>query len=273
MAGLYPDTTLYRPPTADDIARRTLAAQSPSASADAAKTAAAKAGQNISAAFNTSGGYDPSGGGIPSSSTQDNNRAAAEEASRKAWNSMTEDQQRVMQIGDGTGPSNNADFIKAMQAGLPAWNKASGEAAINQTGGKPRLLNVGYGSTIVGSGSGSHGQANNFVGVGTGAAPAGPAGVFGNTGKAPTQLDTMHQQLADLNARQKMFSESGTLQGKLQAVALSKQAQRLSSQIYTEMMSQHAMGTLGLETQKAYPDIQTKLAAQERTSCSQRWAA
>jgi len=147
----------------------------------------------------------------------------------------------------GAGGVGTPQEVSALMGGpQPGWGKQAGMDAINQKGGAPRALNYGVdsaNSTIIGSGSGSRGQANSFTGV---------------QNKAPAQMstrDTMHSQLADLNARQKMYSESGTLQGRLNAVALSKQAQRLSQQIYTEGMTQHAMGTLGLEQEKAKPQL------------------
>ena len=167
------------------------------------------------------------------------------------------------QLGN-QGVGTPAEVAALMNGPQPGWTKQAGLDAINKTGGAPRMLNVGYGSTIVGSGSGERGQANNFVGVGTGAAPAGAAGVFGTPpGGAPSTIDTMQAQLAKLNARQQMYSESGTMRGKLQAVALSRQAQRLSSQIYTEQLARHQMGSLNLETQKANPAITAQLAAQK----------
>jgi len=234
-------STLYRPPTDEDTAKRVAAAQalpSPlhSAAANAARSAAVKATGSIS------------GRDVEDRSAGAVTPPAPVDPSVAAWNAHVAAVSG--QLG-GNGVGTPAEIATLMNGPQPGWTKQAGEAAVNQTGGAPRMLNVGYGSNIVASGSGSRGQANNFVGVGTPTTP----------GSVPSALGTMRSQLADLNARQKLYSESGTMRGRLMAVALSRQAQRLSQQLYTEGMTQHAMGTLNLETQKAYPDVAMGMGA------------
>lgn len=252
MAGDYPDLSgAFDTPVDSPSAR---------AARDAAakRLAAGEGGANRGYAppdYYQAGGFDASDTAKGRAQTEspgfDTAAGAAENASVKNWNA-----QFASQIA-GAGGVGTPDSVAALiNNSTPGWGKQAGLDAVNKTGGAPRALNVGYGSTVVGSGSGERGQANNFVGVGNGPAPAGAAGVNPNpVGRAPSRLETMQGQLEALNARQKMYSESGTMRGRLQAVALSKQAQRLSSQLYTEQMAAHAMGSLNLETQKAYPDI------------------
>lgn len=129
----------------------------------------------------------------------------------------------------------------------PTADKAAGEAAI-RAGGAPRLLNYGYGSTIVGSGSGVGGKFNSFTGVGSGATPAGAAGVLGTPATSP--FEQAQQHLLDTLNQAQTLRGRGDLASQLQARGLENQAARLGSLF--NAISQHAFtqGQLGIERQR-----------------------
>jgi hypothetical protein len=83
---------------------------------------------------------------------------------------------------------------------MPGFNKDQGEAAMQTTDGAPKLLNYGYGSTIIGSGKSESGKLNSFTGVGQGAAPAGAAGVFGPPQGKQSMQDELLQTMRDARA-------------------------------------------------------------------------
>jgi hypothetical protein len=185
----------------------------------------------------------------------------------------------AQQLGTAGTVGTPAEVSALMSGPQPGWSKEAGMAAINAPGGKPRMLNVGYGSTIIGSGSatggnnpnegaaynGAKGRANSFTGIGTGGVPAGAEGVFGAPppGSTPSPIDTARAHVNDLYKQAEMYSKSGTLWGKIQAAGLYKRAAAMHASVMGEGTIAHAMGTLGLEQQKAGPDIAVRLAAQK----------
>ncbi len=189
----------------------------------------------------------------------------AEEASRAAWNAHV-----VNVLGNAGIPG---DINKIIAQPKPGWDKASGEAAIN-VGGAPRRLNYGYGTEIVGSGSGSRGQFNSFTGVGSGAAPAGASGVL-MKGQAPgfdtggTPLHAASDHINDLLARAETLRARGDLSGALQAKGLEAHAKNLTALFGALAQHGYQMGSLNLEAAKSRAGIIEGNIAAEQLAAGQ----
>jgi hypothetical protein len=217
----------------DEYGNPPVAASAPApltAALSAAKTAASKA----------SGGPSENPGGDFYSSPA---RGAREsDQSNQDWNTHVD--QVTQQLSNIGGPA----VAAANYQPLPQWNKAAGEAAIN-AGGGPRLLNYGYGSTIVGQSTNGSKKLNSFTGVGTGAAPAGAAGVFGSPPpQSPYEQVTSHLQ--DIMGQAAALRANGTLEGAMQARGLENHAARMSSIFSTVAQHAHNMGALGMQQQE-----------------------
>jgi len=245
----------------------------PSAAANAAKAAAVRS-SGSDPTINTDA-YNRSGAGdnypaypTPGSTTE--RAAQGEKSSVDAWN-----QHVAQQLGTAGTAGTPAEVASLMAGSQPGWGKQAGLDAINAPGGKPRMLNVGYGSTIIGSGSTTGagqsgpnktlGRANSFTGIGTGDVPEGAAGVFGAPppGSTPSPIEKARAHVNDLYKQAEMYSKSGTLWGKIQAAGLYKRAAAMHASVMGEGTIAHAMGQLNLDTQKAAPDIAARLAAQK----------
>lgn len=298
MAGDYPDTTLYRSPTEDEIAKRQAAA------------AGAPALQGpYAAAMDPSAMYAQLAktfyrGDAPPTAAEAAAKASAVKAASTPDNA------------EGQYPAS------VLSPPKPPVNYGANNVASIAAGGDPRLLDYGQNNQITGSGSGSKGQFNSFTGFGTGGpvspnvpqpydtTPTGFAAARGYAGPSKLMstgangavnsgdmfvsgranvtggLDAIRAQIANMHQQAAAFSADGTLRGRLQAAAMYKRAAALGSQLGSEAgltanlthtgssydlgmqtllaHQQTALGQLGLGYgQLAHGNRQTNLAEQQ----------
>lgn len=228
----YGPTPASQPFTAPPWVSKMFGSSPPTAALAAASAAAAKA-----APPDTS--YDVGNQGRP---PQFNGSAGAPESatSNAAWNTHVDEvSKQLANLG-----VTNATAVLGQTP--PTWDKGAGEAAIN-AGGGPRLLNYGYGSTIVGQSTNGSRKLNDFRGVGSGAAPAGAAGVYGAPPPgSQSPYDQVASHLQDIMNQAGTLRARGDLAGAMQARGLENHAARMASIFSTVAQHAHNMGALGV---------------------------
>lgn len=266
MAGEYPDTTLYRPPTTADIAKRRAAAVAPQLGY--------LGGQPNT---NDEGAYPDTITGNKSiidylvgnpALNSDNPVTAAQTAARTAATKVANSQPSTP-LTDGPYPDNVrvgtdvGDGIKRYSGANGPTFTNMGDAGVDDLARKgnplPSVASFLRGVPTFGQGAGA-GPGGSYVSDFGGrvnkdgsVTPAGGGGTMfaQDGGRGPP---TLHDHIADLNSQAQALSGNGTLKGRVQGAVLARRANALlavTSQHDLGMQAlfahaQQAQGTLGL---------------------------